>query len=58
MEAMETGEMGYEGHDHEKVTERLFQINEDLELFFQDANKFLIRDMAGKVIPRHLKISA
>lgn len=57
-DAMETGEMRYEGHDHEKVAERLFQINDDLELFSQDADKFSIRDMARKIIPRNLKTSA
>lgn len=57
-DVMETGEMWYKGHNHEKVIEWLFQIKEDLELFSQDADKFLIRNMARKVIPRNLKTSA
>ena len=36
-DAMETRELRYKGHNHEKVAERLFQINKDLELFSQDA---------------------
>lgn len=48
-DAMETGEMRYEGHHHEKVAKWLFQINTDLKLLFQDAENFLICDMARKV---------
>ena len=57
-DAMEKGELKYEGHDHEQLAERLFQINKDLELFHEVADQFSIRDMARKIIPRNLKTAA
>jgi hypothetical protein len=55
---METGEMYYNGQDYQKVSERLFQINNNIELLCQDVDKFSIRDMARKIIPRNLKTMA
>ena len=55
---METGEMYYNGQDYQKVSERLFQINNNIELLCQNVDKFSIRDMARKIIPRNLKIMA
>ena len=57
-DAMEKGELKYEGHDHEQLAECLFQINDDLELFCEDADKFSMRDMARKIIRRNLKTAA
>jgi hypothetical protein len=55
---METGEMYYNGQDYQKVSERLFQINNNIELLCQNVDKFSIRDMARKIIPRNLKTMA
>lgn len=52
---METVEMYYYEQDYQQVAKRLFQINDNLELLCQDANKFSIRDMARKSIPRIIK---
>ena len=45
-DAMEFGELKYEGHDHVSIVERLFEINDDLELFGEEVGKFSIREMA------------
>jgi hypothetical protein len=57
-DAMEFGELKYEGHDHTGAVERLFEINDDLELFGEDADKFSDREMARRVIPKNLKTAA
>lgn len=57
-DAMENGELKYEGHDHLRVVERLFQINEDLDLFSENAEKYSMREMARKIIPKNLKANA
>ena len=57
-DTMEKGELKYKGHNHEQLAERLFQINDDLELFHEDADKFSMRDMARKIIPQNLKMAA
>jgi hypothetical protein len=41
-DAMEFGDLKYDGHDHMSVVERLFEINEDLELFGEEVGKFSI----------------
>ena len=53
-DVMEAG-LPYEGHNHETMVERLFQINGDLGLFGEDAEPYSIRDMARKIIPKNLK---
>ena len=45
-DAMEYGNLTYDGHDHKSVMERLFEINKDLELFGEEVGKFTIREMA------------
>ena len=55
---MEFGELRYEGHDHTGAVKCLFEINDDLELFGEDANKFSERDMARRIIPKNLKTAA
>ena len=40
------------------VVERLFEINEDLELLGDKVGKFLIHEMARRVIPNTLKTAA
>ena len=50
-DAMEAG-LNYNGHNHETMVERLFQINGDLDLFGEDAEGYSRRDMAGKSSPR------
>ena len=54
---MEAG-LKYEGHDHKAMAERCYRINDQLELFSQEATKFTDKDMVRKVIFRALKISA
>jgi hypothetical protein len=44
--------------DHGKVTERLFEINQDLEHLSKDVNTFLIRKMVKLIIPENLKYQA
>ena len=57
-DAMENGQLRYEGTDHEKTVERLFQINEDIELLSDDAEPFTMREMVRKIIPQNLKPAA
>ena len=57
-DAMETGEMYYDGQDYQKVTKPQFQINADLKLLCQDADIFWIHDMVRKIIPQNLKTAA
>jgi hypothetical protein len=57
-DAMMMGELRYEGQDHEKAIERLFEINDDIELFSEEAEGFPIREMARKIIPQTLKPQA
>lgn len=47
-DVMETREMQNDGHDHDKIVKWLFQINDDLKHFCQDADKFSIHDIAKK----------
>ena len=54
-DAMLAGKLRYEGQDHKKVAKWLFKINEDLELFGEDVNKFPTCEMVRKVIPQTLK---
>ena len=37
-DAMENGELRYEGHDHLNVTQPLFQVNEDLDLLSENVD--------------------
>ena len=48
-DAMEAG-LKYEGHDHKAMAERAYRINDQLELFSQEATKFDEKDMVRKVI--------
>jgi hypothetical protein len=57
-DAMEYGDLTYDGHDHTSVMERLFEINEDLELFGKEVGKFTIPEKARRVIPNTLKNAA
>ena len=57
-EAMEFGELKYDGHDHTAAVEQLFEINDNLELLGEDVSKFSIREMAKRIIPKNLKTSA
>ena len=52
------GELRCNDHDYEKIAERLFEINKDLELLSDDIEKFSIREMAKLVIPENLKYQA
>ena len=54
-DAMLAGKLRYKGQAHKKVAKWLFKINEDLELFGEDVNKFPTCEMARKVIPQTLK---
>jgi hypothetical protein len=56
--AMQRGELRYDDQDHDKVAERLFEINRDLELLGKDVEKFTIREMAKLIIPENLKPQA
>jgi hypothetical protein len=56
--AMLHGELRCNDHDYEKIVERLFEINEDLELLSDDIEKFSICEMAKLVIPENLKYQA
>ena len=53
-DAMENGELTYEGHDHFSVAERLFRINDQLEYLGTDVEKFSEKEMARKVIAKTL----
>ena len=44
--AMEYGDLTYDCHNHTSVVERLFKINEDLELFGEEVGKFTVQEMA------------
>ena len=55
---MMMGELRYEGQDHEKAIEWIFEINDDTELFSEEAEGFPIREMARKIIPQMLKPQA
>jgi hypothetical protein len=57
-DAMENGELTYEGHDHFSVAERLFQINEQLEYLGTNVEKFSNKEMARKVVPKTLQPAA
>ena len=58
-DAMSDGELHYEGHDHEKAAERLFQINKDLGLLNANVEPFSTRDMIRKMgLPKNLKAKA
>ena len=52
------GKLRYEGQDHEKAVERLFEINNDIKLFSEEAEGFPIREMVRKIIPQTLKPQA
>ena len=56
--AMQCGELQGDDHDHDKVAERLFEINRDLELLGEDVEGFSIREMAKHIIPENLKYKA
>jgi hypothetical protein len=45
-DAMEFGDLKYDGHDHMSIVERLFEINKDLKLLGKEVGKFLMREMA------------
>ena len=57
-DAMEYGNLTYDGHDHTSVVERLFEINENLKLLSEEVGKFTIQEMARRVIPNTLKNAA
>ena len=56
-DAMDNGLLRYDGVDHERAVERLFQINDDIKLWNEDATPIPIIDMARNVVPRTLKPS-
>ena len=56
--AMLRGELRCNDQDYEKIAERLFEINKDLELLSDDIEKFSIREMAKLIIPENLKYQA
>ena len=57
-DAMESSKLWYEGHDYGKVVELLFKINDNLELFGDDADKFTMHEIGQRIIPRNLKSAA
>ena len=57
-DAMLACELQYEGQDHEKVAEWLFEINEDIEFFGEEVDKFPIYKMVRNIIPQTLKPQA
>ena len=57
-DAMMEGKLTYEGHDHLAAAERLFQINEQIELLGPGIEKFSTREMARTIIPKNLKSKA
>jgi hypothetical protein len=52
---MEFGDLKYDRHDHKRVVDRLFKINNDLKLFSKEVGQFSIHEMAQRVIPITLK---
>ena len=56
--AMRNGELAYEGHDHAAMAERLFRINEDIDLFSEKAKPFDIDELIRDAIEPTLKSSA
>ena len=52
------GELHNKGQDHEKVIKRLFEINNDIKLFSEEAEGFPIHEMARKIIPQMMKPQA
>ena len=57
-DAMMMGELHYDGQDHKKAVDQLFEINNNIELFSKEAEGFLIHQMARKIIPQTLKPQA
>ena len=57
-DSMLMGKLRYKGQDHEKVTERLFKINNDIELFGEDIKQFPMHEMARKIVPKNSKPQA
>jgi hypothetical protein len=53
--AMQDGELTYQDHDHKKMTQRMFRINDDLVYFKTNAVKFTMEETAEEVIPNSLK---
>ena len=53
-DAFEAG-LEYTGHNHESAIETLFQINDEIKLFGENAEGFSMRDTARKIIPKTLK---
>jgi predicted nucleotidyltransferase len=53
-DAMDNGELTYEGHNHFSVAEILFRINDQLEYLGTDVEKFSEKVMAKKVIAKTL----
>jgi hypothetical protein len=51
-------ELHYEGQDHETAAKWLFEIDNDIELFIEEAEGFLICKMVRKIIPQMLKPQA
>jgi hypothetical protein len=56
--AMQRGELQCDNCDYDKVAERLFKINRDLELLGKDIEGFSIQEMAKHIIPQNLKYQA
>ena len=54
-DAMELGDLKYDGLNHMNVIERLFEINDNLEFLGEEASKFSMHEMAQRVIPNILK---
>lgn len=48
---MLTGKLCYKGQDQKKVAEQLFKINNKINLFGKNAEKFPSFKMAMKIIP-------
>ena len=57
-DAMLMGELRYEGEDHKKAIEPLFEINNDIELFSEEVEGFAICEMVRKIIPQMPKLQA
>ena len=57
-DAMLLSTLHYKSQDHEKVTGRLFEINNDIKLFGKLTEKCPMRKVTWKIIPQNLKPQA
>ena len=58
IDAMQLGELNYDGHNHEAAVERLLEINDQIQYLAEDAESFSPKEMAKRIIPKNLKPSA